>query len=284
MFISGSGCILKLVKCCFLGNTESTLLDSPNYTLPTSGPRLIPSFSHDAVKLIYCFIGLQMSYLTWGYLQEKIMTQKYENNAGEIGNFNDSQFLVFVNRILALTMSGLYLLLKNQPKHTTPLYKYVFCSLSNIMSAWCQYEALKFVNFPTQVLAKASKIIPVMIMGKIISRNSYEYYEYVTACLISIGMFLFMFGSSDKHIVDDDDGISTISGLILLMGYMVLDSFTSNWQNALFNEYGTTSIQMMFGVNMFSCMLTSMSLFQQSGFSQSFAFIAQVIYHLIAIN
>lgn len=50
-----------------------------------------------------------------------------------------------------------------------------------------------------QVLAKASKIIPVMIMGKIISRRKYEYYEYVTAVLISVGMTFFMLGSADDH-------------------------------------------------------------------------------------
>lgn len=48
-----------------------------------------------------------------------------------------------------------------------------------------------------QVLAKASKIIPVMIMGKVVSHTTYEYYEYVTAVLISIGMTLFMLNSSD---------------------------------------------------------------------------------------
>lgn len=36
-----------------------------------------------------------------------------------------------------------------------------------------------------------------MIMGKIVSHTTYEYYEYVTAILISIGMTLFMLDSSD---------------------------------------------------------------------------------------
>lgn len=58
---------------------------------------------------------------------------------------------------------------------------------------------MKYVSFPTQVLAKASKIIPVMIMGKIISRTKYEYYEYVTAVFISIGMMFFMLGSTDHE-------------------------------------------------------------------------------------
>merc|ERR1712088_569545 len=84
---------------------------------------------------------------------------------------------------------------KRQPRHKAPLYKYSYCSFSNIMSSWCQYEALKFISFPTQVLAKASKIIPVMAMGWLISRKTYEKYEYVVAMLISSGMFLFLYGS-----------------------------------------------------------------------------------------
>ncbi|EZA58893.1 hypothetical protein DMN91_011048 [Ooceraea biroi] len=261
----GKGCIPRLVHSCFVGHCETGLLDSPSYTPNTCTQR---TFAQDALLLLYCFFGLQISYLTWGYLQEKIMTQEYEDASGQKARFQDSQFLVFVNRILAFLMSGLYLLVQRQPQHKTPLYKYVFCSLSNIMSSWCQYEALKYVSFPSQVLAKASKIIPVMIMGKIVSHTTYEYYEYVTAILISAGMTLFMLDSSEYK----NDGGTTVSGIILLGGYLLLDSFTSTWQNALFVDYGATSIQMMCAVNMFSCLLTAMSLFQQSSFPLIFSF------------
>ena len=49
------------------------------------------------------------------------------------------------------------------------------------------------------MLAKATNIIPVMIMGKIVSGFKYKSYEYVVAVLISVGMALFLFGSqADK--------------------------------------------------------------------------------------
>ncbi|XP_015585237.1 adenosine 3'-phospho 5'-phosphosulfate transporter 1 [Cephus cinctus] len=268
----GKGCISKVVHACFLGSGENGLLDSAAYASTSTGTSHAQrTFAQDVLLLTYCFFGLQISYLTWGYLQEKIMTQEYVDADGNKAHFQNSQFLVFINRILAFLMSGLYLLIRRQPRHTTPLYKYVFCSLSNIMSSWCQYEALKYVSFPTQVLAKASKIIPVMIMGKIISRTTYEYYEYVTAVLISIGMTLFMLGSAENKA----GGATTFSGVILLTGYMVLDSFTSNYQNALFKEYGVTSVQMMCAVNMFSCLLTAMSLFQQSSFVLTIIFMTR---------
>ncbi|XP_076656570.1 adenosine 3'-phospho 5'-phosphosulfate transporter 1 [Halictus rubicundus] len=266
---AGKGYIPSLIHSCFMGHCETGLLDSSYTSSPSNINQR--TFMQDALLLLYCFFGLQVSYLSWGYLQEKIMTQEYEDGNGNKERFQDSQFLVFVNRILAFLMSGFYLIIQRQPQHKAPLYKYAFCSLSNIMSSWCQYEALKYVSFPTQVLAKASKIIPVMIMGKIISRTTYEYYEYVTAILISIGMTLFMLDSSDSR----NGNATTASGIILLGGYLILDSFTSTWQNALFTEYGATSVQMMCVVNMFSCLFTAMSLFQQSSFPLMFSFMTK---------
>ena len=48
------------------------------------------------------------------------MTSTY----GEL-KFGDSQFLVFMNRILALIMVYSYITIVKQPTHKTPLYKYV---------------------------------------------------------------------------------------------------------------------------------------------------------------
>ncbi|EEC14079.1 UDP-galactose transporter, putative, partial [Ixodes scapularis] len=219
----------------------------------------------------------QVSYLTWGVLQEKIMTQKYfdvVSSGGEGHRFRDSQFLVFVNRVLAFALSGAYLLASRQPRHVAPLYKYSFCSFSNIMSSWCQYEALKFVSFPTQVLAKASKIIPVMLMGKVVSRKSYEGYEYVVAVTISLGMALFLL-SRDPTNPSASQTSTTFSGVVILAGYMVLDSFTSNWQSEMFRSYKMSSAQMMCGVNFFSCLLTLVSLLQQGALLASLRFMVR---------
>lgn len=163
-------------------------------------------------------------------------------------------------------------MIKQQNRHRAPLFKYSYASFSNILSAWLQYEALKFISFPTQVLAKSCKIIPVMLMGRVVSRNKYEFYEYIVALAISIGMILFLSGSYDhsKH-----TPITTITGLFLLVMYMVFDSFTSNWQSEIFKCYGISSMQMMCGVNLFSTLFTAASLLVQGGFSEGFAFASE---------
>ena len=226
----------------------------------------------DGIQLVFCTIGLLGSYMTWGYLQEKIMTTSYEDSLGNKAKFSDSQFLVFVNRILAFTLALLVILWRKQPRHKAPLYKYSYCSFSNIMSSWCQYEALKYVSFPTQVLAKASKVIPVMLMGRLVWNKKFEYYEYVVAVLISVGMAAFMLGKEEGK---SSSSVTTVSGIIILVGYMAFDSFTSNWQGELFTDYKMSSIQMMAGVNLFSCLLTTVSLLQQGIFYTSLSFMSQ---------
>ena len=182
------------------------------------------------------------------------MTQTYN---GE--HFKDSQFLVFINRILALMVAGLYLWCVPQPRHRAPFYKYSFSSISNTLSSWCQYEALKFVSFPTQVLAKASKVIPVMLMGKVVSNKTYPWNEYFTATLISLGVAFFLL-AADAGVDNHHATETTFAGVVILIGYMVFDSFTSNWQSEVFKTYKVSSIQMMFGVNLFSCVFTIASL------------------------
>ena len=247
------------------------------------------SFSQTTLKLLFCAAGLQASYLTWGVLQERIMTGDYEEHRadGTVGKapFKNSQFLVFVNRVLALTVAATYIVFTRQPRHTAPLYKYSFCSFSNIMSSWCQYEALKFVSFPTQVLCKASKIIPVMIMGKIVSKNVYPYYEYVVAVLLSAGVSLFLLSAdpSDKH----PTAVTTLSGAVILLGYMAFDSFTSNWQSKLFTTHKMSPMQMMFGVNIFSCLLTVWSMIEGGNFLPALWFMlshSEFAFHVLLLS
>merc|ERR1719348_1391724 len=257
------------VRLCVRGS-EADNIDEEYFTKKSDEPQ--KSATAHAVSIIFLGAGLLTSYGAWGYLQEKIMTTSYVDSLGNKAMYKNSQFLVFVNRILAFIIAITVMLFIRQPKHKAPLYKYSFCSFSNIMSSWCQYEALKFVSFPTQVLAKASKIIPVMVMGKLLSNKKYEYYEYVVAVLISLGMTAFMLGNEQGKSSNTD---TTISGIIILVGYMAFDSFTSNWQGELFKDYKMSSIQMMAGVNLFSCLLTSVSLLQQGVFYTSLAFMSQ---------
>jgi len=116
------------------------------------------------MKLAFCFCGLQVSYVLWGLVQENLMTQEYS-----AGKFKSSSFCVFGNRFLALLIAlgivGFKRLTSHTPMKEAPFYYYAPASLSNTLSSWAQYEALKYLSFPTQTLSKSCKIIPVMLVS-----------------------------------------------------------------------------------------------------------------------
>jgi solute carrier family 35 (adenosine 3'-phospho 5'-phosphosulfate transporter), member B2 len=54
-----------------------------------------------------------------------------------------------------------------------PAYKYAAVSLSNVLATTCQYEALKYISFALQTIAKCAKMIPVMVWGTLILLKTY---------------------------------------------------------------------------------------------------------------
>lgn len=208
------------------------------------------------------------------------MTRTY---GGE--RFKDSQFLVFINRILALLVAGVYVAYTTQPRHVAPVYKYSYSSFSNILSSWCQYEALKFVSFPTQVLAKSSKVIPVMLMGKVVSNKTYPWHEYFTAAILSAGVSLFLLSKDEPG--HTHTAQTTVAGIIILAGYMGFDSFTSNWQSELFTTYKMSSFQMMVGVNFFSSLFTLGSMVFRGTILSNIAFLfnhSEFLFHSVVLS
>ena len=89
-------------------------------------------------------------------------------------------------------------------------------------------------------------------------------------------MILFLFGSSTTPSSESQmQSSTTFSGVLLLVGYMTCDAFTSNWQNKLFQSYQVTSIQAMFGINLFSTCLTLVSLLLEERLMVSLVFMFQ---------
>jgi len=265
--------VYHLVRCCIYDARANNVNAGVKSTTITSKAQ---SLARKCLLITFCSTGLLTSYLLWGLLQERIMAVRYRSESGDgpEEHFGNSLFLEFMNRILALVFALVILLVRRQPAHTAPLYKYSYNALSNVMSSWCQYEALKYVSFPVQVLAKAAKVIPVMLMGKVVSRQTYSLLEYITAGMISVGLFMFVM-STDAAARSSKTSNSTVSGIILLAGYLGFDAFTSNWQSELYRVHKMSSTQMMAGSNLFAVIFAGVSLIEQGGFVDAVYFMVR---------
>ena len=226
---------------------------------PPMAPKSLVTEKTEAMKLLICFLGLQVSYLTWGVMQERIMTTKMNPTPlVPDGMFPSATFCVFSNRFLAIIVAAIVCVQQYGTVQTNaPLWYFTPCALSNTLSSWGQYAALKFVSFPLQVLFKSAKVIPVMLMGRFLNNTQYKFVDYAEAVAITVGVALFGLSRDKSPSSKGADGVETeLWGLMCLTLYISSDAFTSQWQSRINKHYETSTYQMMFGVNCSAIILT----------------------------
>lgn len=213
------------------------------------------------IEFSCCFFGLQISYLIWGIMQELIMGTAFTPTPrNPSGMFPSATFCVFSNRFLAIIVAAIICRIKHGTfQSSAPLLYFTPCAISNTISSWGQYQALTYVSFSLQTLFKATKVIPVMIMGRVLKGTTYCPAEYIEAVLITGGVAFFSLSSktSNKNV---DEGFE-LAGFLLLSVYVLADSFTSQWQSRIYRDYGKIDhFHMMYGVNVSSIIVTSIAL------------------------
>jgi len=206
--------------------------------------------------------------LVYGLLQERVMSQPYGEDY-----FKVSVFLVLCNRVVAVCFASGMMFGKGEEKaNQAPLWKYLAISLSNVGATWCQYEALKYVAFPVQMLGKSFKMMPVMIWGIIISQKRYGFTDWAVAAAVTGGVTEFLMTGNIK--AKHSSGTST-HGLILLMVFLGLDGFTSTFQEKLFKQHKTTKYNQMFYVNSFSALVSLFTLLASQKAGEALGFCAK---------
>jgi len=190
----------------------------------------------------------------YGVIQERIMSEPYGSEF-----FTISVFLVLCNRIVAILYAlGMIKCKGEEFANKAPLWKYLAISFSNVAATWCQYEALRYVSFPVQMLGKSFKMMPVMLWGIAISGKRYGVKDWSIALGVTWGVTQFLLSGEikSKHAAAE----SSLYGLLLLLAFLVCDGFTSTFQEKLFREHKTSKHNQMLYVNSGSAVVSGGSL------------------------
>jgi adenosine 3'-phospho 5'-phosphosulfate transporter B2 len=203
-----------------------------------------------------------LSLVLYGLLQERIMQQPYYDPSDESKlspeYFRSSAFLVLNNRVIAVLIAIIMLCIRSESlRNKAPIHKFALVSVSNTVATFCQYEALKYVSFPTQTLGKCGKIIPVMILGMTLSGKQYSWKEFLIAIVVTAGCALFVLTGADTTHKEKND---TIYGLLLMVLYLFSDGFTSTLQEKLLKGTDVSTYNQMLYVNLCSAVLSLASL------------------------
>ena len=186
-----------------------------------------------SVQLAIACGGIFFSFSYFAVLQEDVYKKPY---GGEYFKYTfvalvaerGVNALIGYAGMLALGRSGL----------TIP-HRDIFASgISQMFAMAGSNEALRYVSYPTQVLGKSCKMVPVMAGGIVLGGKRYSLFEYLQVALITIGVCVFnLMGKKKKgarappartHCILFSPSLSlsraqpSADGLLLLCVYMLL--------------------------------------------------------------
>ncbi|KAG7459772.1 hypothetical protein MATL_G00214150 [Megalops atlanticus] len=213
-------------------------------------------FENERVRFISCFLGVFVCYFYYGILQETITRGQYgEGDKKE--KFKYATTLVFIQCIINAAFAKLLIQFfeKPRPDHTRS-WLYGVCSLSYLGAMVSSNSALQYVNYPTQVLGKSCKPIPVMILGVTILRKKYPLAKYLCVLLIVSGVAIFLY-KPNKGAATTEEHLFGFGEMLLLLS-LTLDGLTGVAQDHMRGRYQTSPNHMMLNINLWSTLVLGM--------------------------
>uniref|UniRef100_A0A8D1IFZ8 Solute carrier family 35 member B1 n=1 Tax=Sus scrofa TaxID=9823 RepID=A0A8D1IFZ8_PIG len=206
----------------------------------------------DRLRLPLCFLGVFVCYFYYGILQEKITRGKYGEGAKQ-ETFTFALTLVFIQCVINAVFAKILIQFFDTARvDRTRSWLYAACSVSYLGAMVSSNSALQFVNYPTQVLGKSCKPIPVMLLGVTLLRKKYPMAKYLCVLLIVAGVALFMY--KPKKVVGIEEHTVGYGELLLLLS-LTLDGLTGVSQDHMRAHYQTGSNHMMLNINLWSTLL-----------------------------
>ncbi|XP_037954653.1 solute carrier family 35 member B1 homolog [Teleopsis dalmanni] len=207
-------------------------------------------------RFVIYALGIFLCYFLYGIVQEKITRGRYGTEVNEDGSigarFTYALALVWVQCFCNFIFAKGMLTVKPQKEDTTHIGYYVISALTYLLAMVSSNMALRWVPYPTQVVGKAAKPIPVMILGVLIGRKSYSWIRYTCVFTIVVGVILFMYNESK---ISNTPAEKTGLGELLLFLSLSMDGLLGAVQERMRASSSPSGQQMMLAMNFWSTLM-----------------------------
>ncbi|KRZ27437.1 Adenosine 3'-phospho 5'-phosphosulfate transporter 2 [Trichinella pseudospiralis] len=174
-------------------------------------------------QFILCASAVFLLYLIYGILQEKMFT---------VDGFKTLGFYLTTVQFFIMAVFGI--VERNclsKRRRCTPLKIYFILSLASFGTIGFSNAAVGYLNYPTQVVFKSCKLIPVMIGGILIQGKRYSIYDYIAVLLMTVG--LIMFSLADAAVNPEFN----FTGFLCVCMALFADAVIGNLQEASMRMY-----------------------------------------------
>lgn len=195
-------------------------------------------------QFFLCCGGVFLLYIVYGYLQELIFTDATFKSFGWFltlvqfgyyicfGLIERNLTIRFNNRLIGLNEL-------NFNKRVIPLRIYIILAALTLGTMGLSNSSLKYINFPTQVIFKCCKLIPVLIGSILLQGKRYGILDFLAAIAMCVG--LAWFALIDSHISPNFH----IMGVAMILGALLCDAMIGNVQEKAMRDYNGTSAEVV---------------------------------------
>ncbi|KAK4876842.1 hypothetical protein RN001_009348 [Aquatica leii] len=182
-------------------------------------------------QFILCTITIFIFFILYGYMQELIFT---------LDGFKPFGWYLTLVQFAYYTMFGVIeKILKQEGNRRMPMTIYLLLALLTLGTIGFSNSSLQYLNYPTQVIFKCCKLIPVLIGSIIIQGKRYGPLDFCAALLMCVGLTLFTLADSKISPNFNTKGVFVISMALLC------DAIIGNVQEKNMKAYNASNSEVV---------------------------------------
>merc|ERR1719191_2249191 len=210
------------------------------------------------------------------------MTQPYSKTGGIDQPFPSIAFLVATNRIVATVFAALVVrFVQKKPlgimggvdAEGSVRIACLLPSLTNVAATWFQYGSLWYVTFPTQMVFKSMKLLPVLVCSQCFLKKDTPLREWMDAMIITGGVLAFAWFAETDSTAGNFSLTSHGIGALMLVGFLLCDAVTPSLQKRAFSNANLDAFQMMFWIGAASSIYAGAMLFASGELNYTISFL-----------
>lgn len=145
------------------------------------------TYYNSTTQFLLCCAGVFFFYLMYGYMQELIFT---------LDGFKPFGWFLTLIQFAYYTFFGFFerKLETLNPKRNIPLRTYALLAFLTLGTMGLSNSSLSYLNYPTQVIFKCCKLVPVLLGSMLIQKKQHGPLDFLAAVAMCIGLTAFTLG------------------------------------------------------------------------------------------
>ncbi|XP_014248308.1 adenosine 3'-phospho 5'-phosphosulfate transporter 2 [Cimex lectularius] len=182
-------------------------------------------------QFVLCCLAVFVLYLAYGFLQELIFTQQKFKSFG--------WYITLIQFAFYTVFAKLECILFRKSERRVSLRIYSLLAFLTLGTMGLSNSSLMYLNYPTQVIFKCCKLIPVMIGSILIQNKKYKCMDFIAALCMCVGLSYFTLA---------DSGISptfSLIGVCMISCALVCDAAIGNVQEKYMKANGASNTEVI---------------------------------------